>query len=43
MIDQPAQFRFTGGDKASVDMRWGENEAHLLKLWQDDTPVQLTT
>jgi len=41
MIDPPASYRFTWGDKASLDMRLGDNERHLLELWQDDTPVQL--
>lgn len=41
MIDPPASYRFNWQDKISLDLRWGDNEAHLLELWQDDAPLQL--
>jgi hypothetical protein len=41
MVDPPASMRFKWGDSVSLDMRWGDNEKHLLELWQDDSPLQL--
>jgi hypothetical protein len=41
IVDPPASMRFKWRDSVSLDMRWGDNEKHLLELWQDDSPLQL--
>lgn len=41
IIDPPVSLQFKWRDKVSLDARWGDNQEHVMELWQDDAPIQL--
>jgi hypothetical protein len=34
----PEELRFRWRDAVSLDVRWGNEQTHMLELWQDDGP-----
>jgi hypothetical protein len=41
LIDPPASLRFKWRDKVGLDVQLGDDQKHLMELWQDDGPIQL--